>query len=563
MDFFRTIVLFSLTSVLYSNQTIVEDDQIYTEGIYYIDEHSNEIYTNTIVINFTEKIINSNSEELVNNESPYSNSVRTKYSLPHTRSISTSHIVTDTFIADSVRKIQVMSDDNGLIHLISQRNGSIYYFKYDSLLNTYTSNKKVSINSFVLEMGHSEILDSNIVVVWREFTESWNSVIKAQLISFTGDTVGPMVTVSGDFNDGERFHPSVKIINNDSLLFVWSGQEQYGNAIWGQFTDQNLNKIGGHFSIIENNLLGNDHSFHFPTMSTIIENNNYFISWTDDRTGTDKVYGKFFNIDSAITDTSFLIGNENYSCCSSATYDEIGDIYVSYYQKFNDFEGKVVVKKINADGMDLTNHLEISNFTQFTNLSSIKNFEDELIIVWENNETNSGFTQLKGQKISSSLDMIDNEFIISSRSNSLDQINSNFSLLNNNIISTWTEYINGYKDSAWVNIINYNNPPLDNDLDFIPQNISVTLKTFPNPSNSTVQFSILSNKNIYNSKINIYSIIGKKVRQLSMLNIKKGNNYVRWNGKNSENVKLSSGIYIVELTSNNVQVGRNKFLLLK
>jgi hypothetical protein len=65
MNYFKYICI--ITNIIYCDFVILNDDRIYTEGVYYIDENTNQLYTNSIVIKFNCRIINSDSENNIYN----------------------------------------------------------------------------------------------------------------------------------------------------------------------------------------------------------------------------------------------------------------------------------------------------------------------------------------------------------------------------------------------------------------------------------------------------------------------------------------------------------------
>jgi hypothetical protein len=91
-----------------------------------------------------------------------------------------------------------------------------------------------------------------------------------------------------------------------------------------------------------------------------------------------------------------------------------------------------------------------------------------------------------------------------------------------------------------------------------------SMNIYPNPFNpeTTISFSLA--ENIKNAEINIYNVKGQKVRSLSVLGhpeLVKGS--VIWNGKDTNNKSVSTGIYLFELKADGNVQKTKKGLLLK
>ena len=89
----------------------------------------------------------------------------------------------------------------------------------------------------------------------------------------------------------------------------------------------------------------------------------------------------------------------------------------------------------------------------------------------------------------------------------------------------------------------------------------VMLSNYPNPFNpsTNISFDISSESDVI---IIVYNIKGQKVKQLVSDHISAGQHSVIWNGKDSNNKLVSSGIYLYKLTAGN-KTSVKKMLLLR
>lgn len=96
---------------------------------------------------------------------------------------------------------------------------------------------------------------------------------------------------------------------------------------------------------------------------------------------------------------------------------------------------------------------------------------------------------------------------------------------------------------------------------FAKANSKLSLSTYPNPFNMQVKidFSIINQGVV---ELKIYDIRGKEIFSFYEQELSQGNHSVTWNGTDSKNNTVSSGIYICRLISNN-QFASKKLLLMK
>ena len=85
---------------------------------------------------------------------------------------------------------------------------------------------------------------------------------------------------------------------------------------------------------------------------------------------------------------------------------------------------------------------------------------------------------------------------------------------------------------------------------------------YPNPFNprTTISYTIPKESNV---NITVYNIRGQKVKQLLDNKITSGKHFVIWNGKDSNNKSVSSGVYFYRLTINQKEASTKKMILLK
>jgi FlgD Ig-like domain/Fibronectin type III domain len=98
--------------------------------------------------------------------------------------------------------------------------------------------------------------------------------------------------------------------------------------------------------------------------------------------------------------------------------------------------------------------------------------------------------------------------------------------------------------------------------DELPAPMSYSLTNYPNPFNpiTTIKFDLPVEGEV---KLTIYNIKGQKVKQLVKDRIEAGTHSVEWNGTDSNNKQVSSGVYFYRLEAAGKKTLTNKMLMLK
>jgi flagellar hook assembly protein FlgD len=94
----------------------------------------------------------------------------------------------------------------------------------------------------------------------------------------------------------------------------------------------------------------------------------------------------------------------------------------------------------------------------------------------------------------------------------------------------------------------------------LPDRIKI-FQNYPNPFNPITNIHYLLPQDSFVS-LNIYNLMGKKVKTIVNNFQSAGEKYVRWNSTNDDNKNVSSGIYFYTLTTGNF-IKTKKMILVK
>ncbi|MCK5051832.1 MAG: T9SS type A sorting domain-containing protein, partial [Candidatus Cloacimonetes bacterium] len=94
------------------------------------------------------------------------------------------------------------------------------------------------------------------------------------------------------------------------------------------------------------------------------------------------------------------------------------------------------------------------------------------------------------------------------------------------------------------------------------QHPDVHLSNYPNPFNPTTTISFnLTTENTKLTEIKIYNIKGQKIKTLISAQLSAGQHSVIWDGKDSNDKQVGSGIYFYKMKTSNFQQTKKMILL--
>lgn len=116
-----------------------------------------------------------------------------------------------------------------------------------------------------------------------------------------------------------------------------------------------------------------------------------------------------------------------------------------------------------------------------------------------------------------------------------------------------------YLIGAIINNVHYGTiNALEDVLVSIPE-ISSLSQNYPNPFNSgtTIRFSIKQTSEV---ALNVYNVLGSKVRTVTNEEFSVGEHWIFWDGKDDKGVQLQTGLYIYELVGKDIGLSRKAML---
>ncbi|MCB9258790.1 MAG: CotH kinase family protein [Ignavibacteriales bacterium] len=193
---------------------------------------------------------------------------------------------------------------------------------------------------------------------------------------------------------------------------------------------------------------------------------------------------------------------------------------------------------VNLSGKYLTD--KIDNLTKWKFPDNVKIQPRQHIIIWcdEDQEQAGAHINFKLSSLGEFVAIIDNDGITIVDSVTIPALNSDVSLSRENNIGNW--FVTQTSTPGTSNIIT------DVDENIIKKDYKSNIAAYPNPFNPTTNITYEISKPM-SIKLEIYDILGKRVKLIEEDKKNAGKYNSIWNGKDEYNNNLSSGIYFLKI----------------
>lgn len=230
------------------------------------------------------------------------------------------------------------------------------------------------------------------------------------------------------------------------------------------------------------------------------------------------------------------------------------DLFFSYLTYFDDFSGHYIGYLFNIDGDTVQVFNEMPPYTHA--FSAFKINENSFMLTWQEDEgIRARVFHVDGN--------YQNSFLIHKNSDdNVSYVDGTFARLNNKAIFSWSD--NRVRDegySVYGRIENINTiTSIDNNNSGQPLEFFLSA-AYPNPFNPSTKFNISIPENDL-LDLKIYDIRGRVIKSLLHKEMPRGSYTFDWDGRDSANNPVSSGMYFLSVRYNNL-LNVKKLVLLK
>lgn len=439
--------------------------------------------------------------------------------------------------------------------------------------------------------------------------------IMHQRLYVGGDRVGGNRIINSDPPGGIQSQPQVAS-NREHLLFSWTDERQgtvSGQNIFCRFSRP-------HYSVTDEIVVNDDYAgsyAHYNSDCVIKTDGSALVVWTDTRTGVPHIYGQLFDQDFEKNGPNFLIGPDapmETGEMAAVSIDGDGTFIVGYLNRLNPSGPSVEFKQITVGGTVTGLFYFASDQGDFRidGFDGKANGSNQVVLAWH--AVDAGISELyltaldySGAIVSPtqvipddadysvgmpdlSVDESGSFLVAWLHSNTADTepfakyyssdfnpvapsqpVTSVYGMEMQYVMAPATATYHGKGVFVWSDSRGdgmqiyasqelYDATDVDDDAAQIPASFDLK-QNYPNPFNpsTVIRFSMSRAGHV---RLNVFNLLGQKVRTLADHDYPVGNHSVNWDGNDDNGRTVASGIYLYRIESGN-QVRARKMTLLK
>lgn len=344
---------------------------------------------------------------------------------------------------------------------------------------------------------------------WGGLTVGVPRGINCRLYQANGDTLGPIFLVYGsdDWTDSLSYHPSIAMDSSGNFAVVWQDRRDANWNIYCRLYDSLGTPSGPDFKV-------NDDIGIQPQVRPWVAMNHsgsFVIAWQDYRNGEWDIYGQRYSPSGSPIDANFMvtdasaitIGDSSFYAPSGyvppigLSIDDTGRFIICWSDK-REGAWDIYAQAYNADGSPNGGNYRVNNNIEGTNP---------------------------------------------------DQWAPSVSINGNGVVFAWTD---AKRDKGWDIYAKLFTWPLvgTEETAFRSTPNALRLLVYPNPAHNSIAFSFNLSEPAQ-VKIEIYNVIGQKIKLLTNAIYNPGEYSLNWNFLDEYNRELPQGAYFYRMTTGN------------
>ncbi len=426
----------------------------------------------------------------------------------------------------------------------------------DSLGRIYHGRPDVSCDS-----------SGNFVVVWEDARDGGLNVY-AQLFDQSGGPNGGnfRVNCEGMSNSSS---PSCDMSPQGDLVLVWSSTDGITKSIYGRLFASTGEPIDTCFKINDDTLSVD----HLSPRVAVDSSGGFVVAWEDKREGQARIYLQRFASDGSKVDTNFAVYSDK---PSPVQYDvdldlnADGDFIVTWTEPY--FSSTMIfAQQYDRSGVPIGANIMVVDDPSASPASPKVKLADDghAVVAWTDFRAQG--SDIYCQTFLSGLPQGNNRKVNTDPDNAL-QFFPDIGMRNPYLYSVWADNrAPGWGFSIFFNTINYTETQVEDrpSEDCLPAGFALH-QNYPNPFNPATSIRYLigaevipgSSHRAARVSLEIYNVLGRRVRTLLDEKQLPGTHQVAWDGKDDNGMDLSSGVYFYKLKVKG-RTATRKMLLLK
>jgi len=463
-------------------------------------------------------------------------------------------IRSDFVLVQEGEKPHIVMDSRGRLHAVWTAEG-IHYGFFDSL--TYQLEKTHTITEGPWNDDPRLIVRDSLAIVFQVLVSPgfYSYIVGVSFRLDTGDVIGTFDNFVGDNANGK---PAVTSLNDSTIMAVWTGDgpqtPRPASGTYGQVLTTSLDTISG-LQLITDDVP--DQSLHFfSRLASNHKSENAVVVWAAQSPDVGyNVFGRLLSKNGTPRDSTFIIGRDisfSRTWNSSVVMAADGSFAVAWSASIDDTVWNVYLRRFSQAGTPFAPVERVNEKVAvgFSDVDIAMDSDGRFVVAWVGLENN--VFKIMAQRFASDGSRMGSNYFVSVKRDTSAQFEPSVILRDGMIYTAWTSCEEKRRRpcpvSVWTNILNLDNPALgvESPAGKVPQSFQL-FPNYPNPFNptTTIKYEIQSRGLV---RLEIYNLLGEKLRTLVEEEQYPGSYRVVWNGKDNQNREVASGIYIYRLS---------------
>lgn len=232
--------------------------------------------------------------------------------------------------------------------------------------------------------------DSGFVITWRDYRNgNWD--IYAQLFRANGDTVGGNFLV--DDGSSGQYQPTISSTGS-GFVIAWNDYRNGDADIYAQLYKVNGDTVGGNFLVDD----GGNYQYE---PSVAMADSGFVIAWYDYRSGNADIYAQLYNADGGAIGGNFIVNDDGAGVCehyspSVAMSPDGRNVVIAWEDYRNDPNHNVaqIVAQKYVDGLPVGGNVVVNGSTvsnrYFWGARRVACNDQRILFCWEDNRRMKG-----------------------------------------------------------------------------------------------------------------------------------------------------------------------------
>jgi hypothetical protein len=452
-------------------------------------------------------------------------------------------------------------------HRNGNSNPDIYAQRYSSSGAAVGPNFKVNDDTgSAIQSLPAAAMDGSgsLIIAWYDFRNG-NSDIYAQRYNSSGTALGTNFKVNDDTGTAYQLYPVVAIDSSDDFVIAWQDHRNGSSNpdIYAQKYSSSGVAVDSNFKV--NDDVGTSNQY-LPAIA-MNPYGNFVITWYDYRNGSSNpdIYAQRYSSSGVAEGSNFKVNDDVglvYQYFPAIAMDSFGNFIITW-QDFRSGNFDIYAQRFNSSGALIGSNFRVNADADTANQYYPVIASDgsgDFVITWQ--DTRSGNPDIYAQRYNSSGNPIDSNYLVSNLLfASFDQKYPAVAADGHKIYYVWQDNRRSKGWDIYAKVVDWTWTKVGDDQAPSLPNSFQLFQNYPNPFNQSTEIEFILSRSDFVS-LNIYDILGRRIKTLVSENSSSGHKSAYWDGKDNWGKEVCSGVYFYQLKVGEFSETK-KMLLLK